>query len=110
MTGKAEQHLIAARDYVAKGEEFYRKAGAEMAAAKAEGATWTQIGDSVGHSDRWCKGIVDWCKTPANSGTYTAELLVAERTDEDGDDDDMCRYGIAEHEVRWTPIRIQESA
>lgn len=71
MTKTAEKHLAAAKDYVAKGEQFYRKAAAEMVAAKNEGATWVEIGDGVDRSDEWCKVVVAWAKTPANSNKST---------------------------------------
>jgi len=63
----ATQHLVKAKEYLAKGEEFYRHAAAEIELAKESGATWTEIGDALDRSDWWCQQIVNWAKTPANS-------------------------------------------
>lgn len=71
MNTAAEQHLAKAKDYVARGEEFYRKAAEEIEAALSLGATWVDAGDAIGHSDEWCKKIVAWSKIPANDNKST---------------------------------------
>ncbi|MBA2742687.1 MAG: hypothetical protein H0U46_11850 [Actinobacteria bacterium] len=69
MNQRALKHVQKAGDYLAKGDGFYNRAAAEMSSAKAEGATWVEIGDSLCRSSSWCKKIVSWAKTPANSGS-----------------------------------------
>lgn len=59
------------RDYVARGEEFYRKAAEEIVAARGEGATWTEIGDFLDRSDEWCRKVASWHETPAKTTKST---------------------------------------
>lgn len=66
MNRRAEQHLGKAQEYLEKGENFYRKAAAEIIAAREYGATWIQIGDHLDRSESWCRDIVRWAETPAN--------------------------------------------
>lgn len=62
MTRKAEQHLAKAQEYVARGEEFYRKAAAEIVAAQKADPTLSnrEIGEWFGHSEHWVRKIVAW--------------------------------------------------
>jgi len=78
MNTKAEQHVDRAKDYVARGEAFYRKAAAEIRAARDEDATWTEIASRLERSPTWVKDIVAWHETPANRGRYTGELPFSE--------------------------------
>jgi len=68
MTNEAQKHLVKAGKLIAKGDGFYREAGAEIALAREAGATWTVIGDALGRSSSWCKTVAEWSKTPANDG------------------------------------------
>jgi hypothetical protein len=68
----ASTHCRKAKEYVGRGEEYYRKAAAEMRAAKDAGATWTEIADAIGRSDRWCERIVAWAESPGNTATDTS--------------------------------------
>lgn len=66
------EHLEKARDYIARGEEFYLAAATEIAAARDDGVTWVAIGDYLGRSDEWCKQVVAWAnKSPANRNKST---------------------------------------
>lgn len=66
MNTSAQRHLDKAAQYVARGDEFYRKAGEEILAARGEGATWVEIADRLGHGTTWCQDIANWTKSPAN--------------------------------------------
>jgi hypothetical protein len=72
MNGRATALLAEAKGFLARGEEFYRKAAEKMRAAKDEGATWAEIGEALGHSKSWAERIVSWHETPANSASRTA--------------------------------------
>jgi hypothetical protein len=69
MNQSAERHLTKAETYLGKGEAWYRKAGAEIAAAKEAGATWTEIGDRLDRSKSWCQKVIAWAESPANAGS-----------------------------------------
>lgn len=58
-------HLALAKDYIARGEDFYRKAADEIKAAMTADTTlsYREIGRSIGKSDRWCRDIVQWSTT-----------------------------------------------
>lgn len=60
MTKGAEQHLAKARDYVARGEEFYRKAAEEIIAAMEADPTLgnREIGQWFGKSEFWVRDVV----------------------------------------------------
>lgn len=66
MNQSAAKHLAKAETYLAKGEEFYVKAAAEMQSAKDAGATWVEIADALGREASWVRRIVSWAKTAAN--------------------------------------------
>ena len=61
-------HLAKAREYIGRGEEFYRKAAGEIIAARKQGFTWPAISQGVEKSVTWCKTLV----TNAESGQYSA--------------------------------------
>jgi transposase len=58
----AEQHLAKAREYVARGEEFYRKAAEEIVAAMQDDPTLSsrQIAELLGRSKTWVNDLVRW--------------------------------------------------
>lgn len=62
MNQSAERHLVNARDYVARGEDFYRKAAAEIVAAQEADPTLSQreIGEWFGRGKTWVGDIVRW--------------------------------------------------
>jgi hypothetical protein len=64
---QAEAHLAKAKEYVAKGEQFYRMAAEQMRATKEAGATWVEIADGLGRSESWVRDTVAWHETPANN-------------------------------------------
>lgn len=55
-------HLALAREYIAKGEDFYRRAADEIAAAMGEDPTlsYRRIAEVVGRSERWVGTLVQW--------------------------------------------------
>lgn len=60
MNDAARQHLATAREFVAKGEEYYRKAAVEMIAAQKEGASQREIAEVLGRSQSWVAKIISW--------------------------------------------------
>src|SRR5262245_54258390 len=66
MNSKARAHLATAKGYIAKGDGYYEKAAKEIRAARDDGATWVEIGDALGHGEKWARYIVKWAETPAN--------------------------------------------
>ena len=55
-------HISLAREYIAKGEEYYAKAANEIAAWLAEDSSRTQrqVADLLGRSAGWVNGLVRW--------------------------------------------------
>lgn len=55
-------HIARAKDYIAKGEDYYRKAADEIVSArKADPAiTFRQIANEVGKSAGWVSALVQW--------------------------------------------------
>jgi len=62
MNREAVRHCNKASYYLTSGEDSYRKAGAEMLAAKRAGATWKEVGAALGRSSSWCIQIVRWAE------------------------------------------------
>lgn len=60
MTKDAERHLAKARDLVARGEDFYRKAAEEIVAARNEGATLEECAESLDRSRTWVSDTLKW--------------------------------------------------
>lgn len=62
-------HLARARDYIAKGDDYHRKAAEEIVAAKEARPelTWVEIGRSLNRSESWVRRLVaarnDFLKT-----------------------------------------------
>jgi hypothetical protein len=82
MNAEARRHAEAALAAVGRGDDYYRDAAREMRAAKDAGATWEEIGDVIGRGRDWCRRIVSWAESPANSGATTPwepEAAVSER-------------------------------
>jgi hypothetical protein len=71
MNKTAEKHLLKAEGYLAKGEEFYRKAAAEFIAAKEADHTLSnrEIAERFGKHESWARKIVAW--GTSSSGTAT---------------------------------------
>jgi hypothetical protein len=70
MNQNAEQHLARAADYVARGEEFYRKAAEEIVAAQQADPTlgYREIGEWFGHSKSWVNRVVRWSTSVPSTG------------------------------------------
>lgn len=68
-----KDHLAKAREYIGRGEEFYRKAAEEIAAARLEGYTWPAIASGVGRSQSWCKELVAKSKIGQYSAPFSGE-------------------------------------
>ena len=62
MNRSAKQHLTRAKDYLAQGEEFYRKAAEEITAAQEADPMLTQreIGGTMGRSQKWVSVLLQW--------------------------------------------------
>jgi hypothetical protein len=58
------RHVAKARDYLAKGDGYYEKAGREMIAAKAEGVSTAAIARQLGRGDTWARDIMAWAANP----------------------------------------------
>lgn len=71
-------HLARAKDYIGKGEEFYRKAAEEIKAAREAdfALTWEQVAERVGKSGTWCRRLVQWGTSPQS----TADTPFAEES------------------------------
>lgn len=75
MTKGAEKHLVQARAYVERGEEFYRKAAEEIVAAQKADTTLSnrEIGEWFGRSERWVRDVVRWSTSSESTPTPYAE-------------------------------------
>lgn len=75
------KHLVKAKDYIGKGEAFYRKAADEVIAAQAEDTTlgYREIGEAVGRSYEWCRQLVKWRTSVTDQGTPWAGEYDARR-------------------------------
>jgi hypothetical protein len=71
MNKQAESHLTKAKEYVERGEQFYRMAAEQIMAARSEGATWPEINEGLGRGDEYAERIAKWIKTPANTAAST---------------------------------------
>ena len=86
MNVSARKHLDKAADYVAKGEEFYRKAAEEIIAAKEADPTLTQqeIGEQIGYDNRRVSEILKWARSGAPgtpwAGTGREKAAIHART------------------------------
>lgn len=58
----AKQHIERAKDYAAKGDEYYAKAADEIISAREADPTlgYREIGEAIGKSRDWCYKIVRW--------------------------------------------------
>jgi len=59
MNQQAEKHLVKAETYLAKGDDFYRKAAEEIEAAMAADPTLsdTAVGERLGRSRNWVRNV-----------------------------------------------------
>lgn len=92
MNPSAEQHLAKAKEYIAKGDEFYRAAKPEIDAAKAEGATLMEISRILEKSHQWVADVLKW------DGIGTLY----------GKDSDRRRLDMAKQVARTNPSAIIE--
>lgn len=60
MNASAEKHLAKAKDYIAKGDEFYRKAKPEIEAAIADGASQRDVSRFLLRSQSWVRDVLAW--------------------------------------------------
>lgn len=60
MNEQAQEHCSKAAEYIAKGDEFYRKAKPEIEAAKKEGASVQEICSVLQKSERWVYDVLAW--------------------------------------------------
>jgi hypothetical protein len=119
MNKRAEKHLAAARDHIARGEAYYRKAAVEIVAAMNDDPTLGQreIAERVGRSQRWVSDLVRWSTSEQDRVTPWAEDSPA-RTERaarqvlrDADDDEA--HGVAprssESECQFVRSRTQSA-
>lgn len=67
-------HLAKAKQYIAKGEDYYRKAAEEIKAERDENETpWREIADRLEKSHVWCQKLV---RSLGNSNFQNGELVV----------------------------------
>lgn len=66
MNRSAEAHIARAKGHLAKGNEYYAKAGEEILAARKEGATWPEIADGMEQSESTVRRVAEFAKTPAS--------------------------------------------
>lgn len=62
MNARAKKHLVKAKDYAGRGEQFYRKTAEEIIAAQEADPMLSQreIGEAMDRSPRWVRDIVQW--------------------------------------------------
>ena len=60
-------HISLAREYIAKGEEFYAKAADEIIAAFDEGAGYAAIARGLSRSETWVRDLAAWRRTGLES-------------------------------------------
>jgi hypothetical protein len=60
MNARAKKHLAKAKDYLAKGDQFYRKAKPEIDAALNEGASLREVSRFLDRSKDWVADVRDW--------------------------------------------------
>jgi hypothetical protein len=55
-------HLALAKEYIARGDEFYAKAADEIIAARQKDPqlSYREVAERVGKGETWCKDIVRW--------------------------------------------------
>lgn len=73
MNREAERHLTKAEGYLAKGEDWYRKAAEEIIAAQTADPTVSnrEIGERFGRSATWVRELVRWSTTSPSSAQPT---------------------------------------
>lgn len=79
MNREARSHVDRAAKYLARGESAYHQAAAEMRAAKDAGATWPEIGATLGRSKSWCEKIVAWNESPAKGASAPTPFAEPDR-------------------------------
>jgi hypothetical protein len=73
MNEQATTHLAKAKDYVAKGEQFYRKAAEEIVAAQEVGATQREVAEAIGRGRTWVTTLLSWARDASRTGTPFAQ-------------------------------------
>lgn len=82
MPAKTIDHLAKAKTYIAKGEDYYRKAAEELTAEREEHDTpWSEIADRVGKSRKWCQDLVKWHTSGEAASPFAREEGETERKD-----------------------------
>lgn len=60
MTKEAERHLTNAQEYLAQGDQYYRKARPEILAAQGKGANTSEIARFLARSRTWVMDVLAW--------------------------------------------------
>lgn len=73
MTDRAQAHLAKAKDYIAKGDEFYRRAKIEISVAIEQDPLLSQqdIATAIGMSKTWVADVIRWDGTGTLYGKDT---------------------------------------
>jgi len=59
LSRSAERHLEKAKEFVSKGDEYYREAGLEIRLARAQDATWAEISRFMGKGVNWVQDVAN---------------------------------------------------
>jgi hypothetical protein len=95
MTRDAQKHLAKAKDYIAKGDQFYRKAKPEIEAAyQVPGTRQEDIANYLGKSITWVQDVLRWDGTGTLYGDATPARQVRQakqtvRVSEGGEAEDI---------------------
>lgn len=68
-------HISLAREYIAKGEEFYAKAADEMVAAFNAGMSHKAIAAALGRSHDWVRTLIRWREANGPAGPNASDPL-----------------------------------
>lgn len=60
LTDEALRHVEKAKEYIAKGDQFYRRAKPEIEAAIAAGATQREVARTLARSHSWVQDVLAW--------------------------------------------------
>jgi hypothetical protein len=96
----ATAHLDKARDYIARGEDYYRRAADEIVAAMADDPTlgYGRVATTLGKSEKWCRQIVQWSTNPEGPPSPFG-----------GEQENQARYERHEKTILTDPERRQRA-
>lgn len=115
MNKNAELHLAKAQDYVARGEEFYRKAATEIVAAMDADPSLSsrQVAELLGKGKTWVNDLVTWhtsgreADTPYSGHTERNEKSAARRALRDSTPEQVAEI-LEDPEIRRNVAKAQD--